>query len=100
MVRNYSDKPDGYWDRTAQRMMLNFAESSHPIFRATGDLERGELQSKGGGKKIIHFNGSEQNVEMILRTVMPANQLSIYGAVADVCKELSKDCRASGKLAD
>ena len=25
-----SDKTDGDWDRTAERMMLNFAESGHP----------------------------------------------------------------------
>ena len=38
----YSDKPLGDWDKTAERMMLNFAESGHPIFRATSALERGE----------------------------------------------------------
>ena len=38
----YSDKPDGDWDRTDGQMMLNLAESSHPIFRATSALERGE----------------------------------------------------------
>ena len=38
---NYSDKPDGDWDRTAKRRMLNFAESGHPIFRATSALKRG-----------------------------------------------------------
>ena len=27
-------------------MMLNLAESSHPIFRATGALEKGDLRSK------------------------------------------------------
>ena len=30
----------------------------------------------------LHFNGSEETVELILRTVISANQLSIYGAVA------------------
>ena len=75
--------------------MLNLAESSHPIFRATSVLERGKLRSKGEGKKSIHFNGSEENIELILRTIISANQLSI---VADLCKELSKDSRASGTL--
>ena len=37
----YSDKPDGDWDKTAERVMLNFAESGHPIFRATSALEKG-----------------------------------------------------------
>ena len=42
----YSDKPDGEWDKTAEGMMLNFAESGRPVFRATSALERGELRSK------------------------------------------------------
>ena len=34
--------------------MTNFAESGHPIFQVTSPLGRGELKSKGGGKKTIH----------------------------------------------
>ena len=79
----YSDKPDGDRNKTVEQIMLNFAESSHPILRATSAVERGELRSKEMGKKsIIHFNGSEENVVLILRTVISVNQLSIYGAVA------------------
>ena len=77
--------------------MMNFAESGHPVFRAASALERGELRSKEKGKKSIHFNGSEENIELILRTIIFANQLSFYGAVADWCKELSKASRAAGK---
>ena len=94
-----SDKPDGDWDKTAERMMLNFAESGHLVFRATSALERGELRSKGKGKKSVHFNGSEETIELILRTVISVTQLSIYGAVADLCKELSKDSEVAGKPA-
>ena len=36
----YSDKPCGDWDKTAERMMLNLAESGHSIFCATSALER------------------------------------------------------------
>ena len=81
------------------RMMLNFAESGHPIFRATSALERVELRSKEKGKKSIHFNGCEETIELILRTVISVNQLSIYGVVADLCKYLSKDSEVAGKLA-
>ena len=76
-------------------MMRELAETIHPIFRASSAFERGNY--KGGGKKTIHFNGSEQNVELILRTVMSANELSIYGAVAYICTEVSKDTLALGK---
>ena len=94
----YCDKTDGEWDKIAERMMLNFAESGHPIFHATSAFERGELRSKENGKKSIHFNGSEENIELILRTIISANQLRVYGAVETLCKELSKYSRASGKL--
>ena len=80
-------------------MMLNFSDSDHPIFRAFSAFERGELRSKGGGKKSIHFNGSDENIELLLRTEISANQLSVYGATADLCNELPKDLRAPGKLA-
>ena len=61
-------------------MMLNFAESGHPIFRATSALERGESRSKGKEKKSIHLNGGEETIELILRTIISVNQLSICGA--------------------
>ena len=71
----YSDKPDGEWDKTAEGMMLHFAESGHTIFRATRALERGELRSKVKGKKSVHFNGSDDTIDLILRTVISVNQL-------------------------
>ena len=71
------------WDEAAEGMMLNFAESGHPVFRASSALERGELKSKGKGVKTIHFNGGDETIELILRTVIFDNQLSVYGAVAD-----------------
>ena len=49
--------------------------------------------SKGRGKKSIHFNGSEETVEINFRSAIFVNQLSIYGAVADVCNELAPDSR-------
>ena len=70
--------------------MANFSGSGHPIFRASSVFERGELRSKAGGKKSIHFNGSHENIELLLRTVISANQLSIYGVIADSCDEVPK----------
>ena len=72
-------------------MMINFAESGHRIFQATSLLGRGELKSKGGGKKTIHYNESEETVELILRTVICVNQLSFSGAVAHLCNGLDPD---------
>ena len=96
--RTYSDKPGGDWDKIAEIIMLNFAESGHSIFRATSALERVELRSNAKVKKSILFKGSEENIDLIWRTVISANHFSIYGAVTDLCRELSKDSRDSGKL--
>ena len=96
----HTQKPDGEWDRTAESMMLNFAESGHPAFRATGASERGELRGKGKGKKSIHLNGSEETVDLILRTVVSVNQLCIYGAVADLCRASAKDSPSTREHAE
>ena len=65
--------------------MLKFAESGHPVFRGTSPLSRGSLKSKGGGKVSIHFNAEPQTAELLFRTVISDNQLSIHGAVARWC---------------
>ena len=90
-----TNRPDGSWNQSAESMMANFSDSGHPIFRASSAFERGELKSKGGGRKSTHFNGSDENIELLLGTVISANQLSIYVAIADLCNELSEDFRAS-----
>ena len=46
MMRNFSGRPDGSWDKIAEQMMLNFSASGHPISRASSDFERGELKAK------------------------------------------------------
>ena len=76
----YTDKPDASWNR------------------ASIAFERGEFRSKGGGKKSIHFNDRHENIELLLRTVISANHLSIHGAIADLCDELPKGSRAPGNL--
>ena len=40
------DSPQGEWNNMAERMMLEFAESGHPIFRVTSPLSRGHLKAK------------------------------------------------------
>ena len=90
----HDGKPDGSLNRTAEKMLQNFKDSGHPIFRGTSALERGKLRSKVSGKKSIHFNGSTQNMELLLPMVVSVNQLRLYGAVADMIAELPVDQRA------
>ena len=68
-------------------MLLKFAESGHPLFRATTPLSRGQLKSKGKGKVSIHFSADPDSVDTIYRIVLSVNQLSIYRAVAAICDE-------------
>ena len=91
-TKTCSDKLDGNCGRTAEIIILQVtAESGHPIFLASSAFKRGDLGSKGHGKKSTQINDNEGTIEMPLRTVISVNQLSIYGALADLCKELNKN---------
>ena len=81
------NSPQGEWDRIAEDMLLEFAKSGHPIFRATTPLSRGKLKSKGKGLVSIHFSAEPDTIDSIYRIILSANQLSIYGAVAAICDE-------------
>ena len=85
---SYNGRPRGECDRVAE-LMTKFGESRHPVFRATSPLSRGALKSKGGGQLSIHFCGEGDTIETVFRTIISVYQLSIYGAVSDVCEEYS-----------
>ena len=80
------NSPQGAWDDIAEQMLLEFAESGRPTFRATTPLSRGILKSKGCGKLSIHFTADQDTVDTIFRIIISVNQLSIYGAVAAICE--------------
>ena len=81
------NSPQGIWDHIAEKMLVEFAESGCPIFRATTPLSRGKLKSKGHGKLSIHFAADQETIETIFCIIVSANQLSLYGAVANICEE-------------
>ena len=81
------NSPQGAWDNIAEQMLLEFAESGHPTFRATTPLSRGALKSKGRGKLSIHFAADQDTIDTIYRIILSVNQLSVYGAVAAICEE-------------
>ena len=78
-------------------MLVEFAESGCPIFCATTPLFRGILKSKGHGKLSIHFTADYPTIETIFRIIISANQLSIYGAVANMCEEFETHQDRSGQ---
>ena len=79
-------------------MMIKFGDSGHPVFRATSPVSRGTLKSKGGGNLSIHFCADEGTIETVLRTIISVNQLSIYGAVSDLCEEYKSCLERTGRL--
>ena len=96
-VYSAENSPQGAWDNIAEEMLLEFAESGHPTFRATTPLSRGILKSKGHGKLSIHFTADSPTIETVFRIVISVNQLSIYGAVAALCEEFENHQDGSGE---
>ena len=57
------------------------------FFRATTPLSRCKLKSKGHEKLSIRFAADQETIETIFRIIVSANQLSLYGVVANMCEE-------------
>ena len=70
-------------------MMINFSEKWTSRFFVSPVLLKGTLS--------FYLNGSDETVEVNLRTVIFVNQLSVYGAVADMCGELAWEVSRSSK---
>ena len=79
------DKEFGIISR--KRCCWNSLKAGCPIFRATTPLSRGKLKSKGHGKLSIQFAAIQETMETIFRIIVFANQLSLFGAVANMCEE-------------
>ena len=82
LCSTHDSKAQGEWLRVAGLMMIKFSESKHPVFR-----------SKGGGKLSIHFCADEGTIETFFRTIISVDQLSVYGAVSDVCEVQIPPCK-------
>ena len=93
------DNPKGIWDKLAEKMLSEFAESGCPIYRATTPLSRGSLKSKRHGKLSIHFAADQETIDTIFRIIVSANQLSLHGAVAEMCEEYESLPERTGRLA-
>ena len=79
-------------------MLLEFAESGHPIVCATSPLSRGKLKSKGHEKMSMHYCADLETIETIFRIIISVNQLSLYGAVAEMCEEYETLHDQTGQL--
>ena len=77
----------GELDNIAEKMMVTLAESWHPVFRATNPSSRGQLKCKSVGKWSIQYCADQDTITTVFRTITSVNQLSLYGAVAEMCEE-------------
>ena len=55
-------------------------------------------QKQGTWKYQIHFAATQETIETIFRIIVSANQLSLYGAVAEMCEEYESLHDRSGRL--
>ena len=78
------DSPHGEWDNMAERMMLEFAESGHPIFRAATPLSRGPLKSKGHGKLSIHYCADLETIETLSQSCFRKSAQSLRSSRRNV----------------
>ena len=78
-----TDSPQSEWDRMAEKM-LEFGESGHPVFRATSPLSRGRLKNCRSTVVPIW-----KRFTTVLRTLTSVKQLSLYGAVAEMCEKMN-----------
>ena len=62
--------PQGEWDKMAELMLLEFAESRHPIFRAPSPLSRGRPKSKGNGKLSMHCCADLETIETFAKSFL------------------------------
>ena len=90
------NSPQGIWHHIADKMLLEFAESGCPIFRATTPFSRWKLRSKEHGELSIHFTADYPTI-WDFRMIVSTNQLSLYGAVANMCEEFESLPDRSGE---
>ena len=80
-----NERPQGERERVAELMMIKI-------------LIKRTLKSKGSGKLSIHFCAEGETIGIVFRTTISIYQLSIYGAVSDVCEEYSS-CQTGRRVA-
>ena len=64
------DSPQGVWDKNAERMLVEFAESGCPIFRLTTPFSRCQLKSKGHGKLSIFFQPTRKRLRLFFAQLL------------------------------
>ena len=80
-------KTAGECDRVAELMVGGFQSKwpSHiPSYQCTGPRS---IEEQRGWKEVILFFADAETIETFFRSIVSADQHSIYGAVADLCED-------------
>ena len=72
---------------SAERCCWNSLKADVQLSVQTTPLSTCKLKSKGHGKLSIHYVADQATIESMFRKIVFANQLSLYGAVANMCEE-------------
>ena len=79
------ERPGGEWDRVAELMMIKFGGKRTPSFPS-----HESVVSRNARKQRRWKISYTDTIETVFRTIISVNQLSIYGAVSDLCEEYSR----------
>ena len=91
------NNPQGAWDHIADEMLLEFTDSG-PFF-SVQRLHYPGVYSRAKDMENCQYTSLQiiQLIETIFRMIVSANQLSICGAVANICEEFEAHQDGSGE---
>ena len=91
------ERPPGEWDRVAELMMIKFGESGHQLSEPRVHC----LEERSKAKKVKNYLYTSVPVVIRLKLFIAQSflsiQLSIYGAVSDLCDEYSSCPTRTGR---
>ena len=81
-----------------KRFCWNSPKAAVPFSVLRLRFPEGQLRSKGHGKLSIHLAATQATIETVFRIIAFVNELSLYGAVANMCEEYESRHDRSGRL--
>ena len=92
------NSPQGIWDHIAEKMLLEFAESRCQFSVQQLHFPGVSSKAKDTENCLFRFAADHGTIETFFRIIVFANQLSLYGAVANMCEEFETHQDRSGQL--
>ena len=81
------DSPQGVWDTIAERMLVEFEESGHPFSALRAHCPEVDSEAKAMENCRDTMQSIWKRLRHFFRIIVSANQLSLYGAIAEICEE-------------